>query len=100
MPHRSRCARYVWRSPSRGPPIQWTARTGLPPVLLAELLNLLEGAGAVRLRGQVEPADPPLAAAEAVARATDLARHHRSVDGDLLLRFADVEPRALFAAAA
>jgi ATP-dependent DNA helicase RecQ len=56
------------------------ARTGLPPVRLAELLNLLEGAGAVRLRGQVEPADPPLAPAEAAARAADLARHHRSVE--------------------
>jgi ATP-dependent DNA helicase RecQ len=56
------------------------ARTGLPPVRLAELLNLLEGAGAVRLRGQVEPADPPLAPAEAAARAVELARHHRSVE--------------------
>jgi ATP-dependent DNA helicase RecQ len=56
------------------------SRTGMPPVRLAELLNLLEGAGAVRLRGQVEPADPPLAPAEAAARATNLARHHRSVE--------------------
>jgi len=56
------------------------ARTGMPPVRLAELLNLLEGAGAVRLGGRVEPADPPLAEAEAAARAMDLARHHRSVE--------------------
>ena len=32
------------------------ARTGLPPGRLAELLNVLEAAGAVRLRRQVEPA--------------------------------------------
>jgi ATP-dependent DNA helicase RecQ len=56
------------------------ARTGMPPVRLAELLNLLEGADAVRLRGQVEPADPPQAPAEAAARAMELARHHRSVE--------------------
>jgi ATP-dependent DNA helicase RecQ len=57
-----------------------TARTGMPPVRLAELLNLLEGAGALRLRRQVEPADNPLAPAEAAARAVELARHHRSVE--------------------
>src|SRR5260370_21113792 len=57
-----------------------TARTGMPPVKLAELLNLLEAAGAVRLRRQVEPADHPLAPAEAAARAAELARHHRSVE--------------------
>jgi ATP-dependent DNA helicase RecQ len=56
------------------------ARTGIPPVRLAELLNLLEAAGAVRLRRQVEPADKPLAPAEAAARAVELARHHRSVE--------------------
>src|SRR5262249_33372379 len=56
------------------------ARTGMPPVRLAELLNLLEGAGAVRFHGRVEPADPPLAPAEAAARALELARHHRSVE--------------------
>ncbi len=57
-----------------------TARTGMPPVKLAELLNLLEAAGAVRLRRQVEPADHPLAPAEAADRAVELARHHRSVE--------------------
>ncbi len=56
------------------------ARTRIPPVRLAELLNLLEAAGAVRLRRQVEPADKPLAPAEAAAMAVDLARHHRSVE--------------------
>ena len=56
------------------------ARTGMPPVRLAELLHLLEGAGAVRLSSRVEPADPPLAPAEAATRAVDLARHHRSVE--------------------
>jgi len=56
------------------------ARTGMPPVRLAELLNLLEAAGALRLRRQVEPADNPLAPAEAAARAVEHARHHRSVE--------------------
>jgi ATP-dependent DNA helicase RecQ len=56
------------------------ARTGLPPVKLAELLNLLETAGAVRLRRQVEPAADRLAPARAAARALELARHHRSVE--------------------
>ena len=34
-------------------------RVGMPPGRLAELLNLLEAAGAVRLRRQVEPAADP-----------------------------------------
>src|SRR5260370_34450902 len=52
-----------------------TARTGMPPVKLAELLNLLEAAGAVRLRRQGEPADHPLAPPQAAARAPGPARH-------------------------
>ena len=56
------------------------ARTGMPPVKLAELLNLLETAGAVRLRRQVEPAEDPPAPAQAAARAMERARHHRSVE--------------------
>jgi ATP-dependent DNA helicase RecQ len=57
-----------------------TARTGMPQVKLAELVNLLESAGAVRLGRQVEPAGEPLAPADAAARALDIARHHRSVE--------------------
>jgi len=56
------------------------ARTGMPPVQLAELLNLLESAGAVRLRRQVEPADDAPPPTRAAARAAELARHHRSVE--------------------
>ncbi|HWG63724.1 MAG TPA: RecQ family ATP-dependent DNA helicase [Streptosporangiaceae bacterium] len=56
------------------------ARTGLPPLRLAELLNLLEAAGAVRLGSCVEPADNPPPAAEAAARALEVAKHHRSVE--------------------
>jgi ATP-dependent DNA helicase RecQ len=51
------------------------ARTGLPPVKLAELLNLLASAGAVRLRRQVEPTGEA-----GVDQALELARHHRSVE--------------------
>jgi ATP-dependent DNA helicase RecQ len=55
--------------------------TALPPVKLAELLNLLEAAGAIRLRRQVEPAgDPPMPPAEAASAAIDIARQHRSVE--------------------
>src|SRR5581483_484809 len=69
------------------------ARTGMPPVKLAELLNLLEAAGAVRLRRQVEPAEDPPAPAQAAARAVERARHHRSVERsrvEMMRRYAEM----------
>jgi ATP-dependent DNA helicase RecQ len=68
-------------------------RTGMPPLRLAELLNLLETAGAVRLRRAVEPADNPPAPAAAAARAVELARHHRSVERsrvEMIRRYAEM----------
>jgi ATP-dependent DNA helicase RecQ len=68
-------------------------RTGMPPLRLAELLNLLEAAGAVRLRRAVEPADNPPAPAAAAARAVELARHHRSVERsrvEMIRRYAEM----------
>jgi ATP-dependent DNA helicase RecQ len=69
------------------------ARTGMPPLRLAELLNLLEAVGAVRLRRQVEPADDPPDPAGAAARAAELARHHRSVERsrvEMMRRYAEM----------
>ena len=69
------------------------ARTQLPPGRLAELLNVLEGAGAVRLRRQVEPAPDRPAPAQAAARAVELAQHHRSVERsrvEMMRRFAEM----------
>jgi ATP-dependent DNA helicase RecQ len=69
------------------------ARTGLPPVRLAELLNLLEAAGGVRLGRLVEPAGRPLAPAEAASRALERARHHRSVERsrvEMMRRYAEM----------
>ena len=65
----------------------------MPPLRLAELLNLLEAVGAVRLRRQVEPGDGPPAPAEAAARAAELARHHRSVERsrvEMMRRYAEM----------
>jgi ATP-dependent DNA helicase RecQ len=69
------------------------ARTGMAPVKLAELLNLLEAAGVVRLRRQVEPAADPPPAAEAAARAMERARQHRSVERsrvEMMRRYAEM----------
>jgi len=69
------------------------ARVGMPPGRLAELLNLLEAAGAVRLRRQVEPAGEPLAPDEAADRAVELARQHRSVERsrvEMMRRYAEM----------
>ena len=69
------------------------ARTGIPPLRLAELLNVLEAAGVVRLRSNVEPADEPPSPAEAAARAMEVARHHRSVDRsrvEMMRRYAEM----------
>jgi len=69
------------------------ARTGLPPGRLAELLNVLEAAGAVRLGRQVEPAPGRPAPAEAAARAEELAQHHRSVERsrvEMMRRYAEM----------
>jgi ATP-dependent DNA helicase RecQ len=70
-----------------------TARTCLPPGRLAELLNVLEAAGAVRLRRQVEPAPGRPAPAQAAASALELARNHRSVDRsrvEMMRRYAEM----------
>jgi ATP-dependent DNA helicase RecQ len=67
--------------------------TGLAPGRLAELLNILEAAGAVRLRRQVEPVPGGPAPAEAAARAVELARHHRSADRsrvEMMRRYAEM----------
>jgi len=69
------------------------ARTGLSPGRLAELLNVLEAAGAVRLGRQVEPAPGRPAPAEAAARAEELAQHHRSVERsrvEMMRRYAEM----------
>ena len=69
------------------------ARTQMPPGRLAELLNVLEAAGAVRLRRQVEPAPGRPAPAQAAARAVELAQHHRSVERsrvEMMRRFAEM----------
>ncbi len=68
-------------------------RVGMPPGRLAELLNLLAAAGAVRLRRQVEPADDRPAPAEAADRAVELARQHRSVERsrvEMMRRYAEM----------
>ena len=68
------------------------ARVGMSPGRLAGLLNLLEAAGAVRLRRQVEPADVA-APAEAADRAVELARQHRSVERsrvEMMRRYAEM----------
>jgi ATP-dependent DNA helicase RecQ len=69
------------------------ARTGMPPLRLAELLNLLEAVGAVRLRREVEPADDPPVPAGAAAMAVKLAQHHRSVERsrvEMIRRYAEM----------
>jgi ATP-dependent DNA helicase RecQ len=69
------------------------ARTGLPPGRLAELLNVLEAVGVVRLRRQVEPVPGRPAPAEAAARAVELAQHHRSVERsrvEMMRRYAEM----------
>jgi ATP-dependent DNA helicase RecQ len=68
-------------------------RTGLAPGKLAELLNLLEAAGAVRLGRLVEPAAGRPAPDEAVARAVELAGQHRSVERsrvEMMRRYAEM----------
>jgi ATP-dependent DNA helicase RecQ len=69
------------------------ARTGMPSVRLAELLNLLEAAGAIRLGRDVEPAGRGPAPAQAAARAVEIARHHRSVERsrvEMMRRYAEM----------
>ncbi len=68
-------------------------RVGMPPGRLAGLLNLLEAAGAVRPRRQVEPADLAAAPAQAADRAVELARQHRSVERsrvEMMRRYAEM----------
>ena len=68
-------------------------RTGLPPGRLAELLNVLEAVGVVRLRRQVEPVPGGPAPAEAAARGVELAQHHRSVERsrvEMMRRYAEM----------
>lgn len=68
-------------------------RVQMPPGRLAELLNVLEAAGAVRLRRQVEPAPGRPGPAQAAARAVELAGHHRSVERsrvEMMRRFAEM----------
>jgi ATP-dependent DNA helicase RecQ len=69
------------------------ARTKLPPGRVAELLNVLEAAGAVRLRRQVEPVTGGPAPAQAAARAMEVAQRHRSVERsrvEMIRRFAEM----------
>jgi ATP-dependent DNA helicase RecQ len=68
-------------------------RTQLPPGRLAELLDVLEVAGAVRLGRQVEPVPGRPAPAQAAARALEVAKHHRSVERsrvEMMRRFAEM----------
>lgn len=68
-------------------------RTQLPPGRLAELLDVLEAAGAVRLHRLVEPAPGRPAPARAAARAAEVAEHHRSIDRsrvEMMRRFAEM----------
>jgi ATP-dependent DNA helicase RecQ len=60
---------------------------------LAGLLNLLESAGAVRLRRRVEPVAGASAPAEAAAAAVEVAEHHRSVERsrvEMMRRYAEL----------
>jgi ATP-dependent DNA helicase RecQ len=68
-------------------------QAGISERRLTAVLDLLEAAGAVRLRRQVEPvadAPPPAGAA---ARATEIAAHHRSVERsrvEMMRRYAEL----------
>jgi ATP-dependent DNA helicase RecQ len=70
------------------------ARTaGVPDRRLTALLNLLEAAGAVRLRRRVEPAPDAPAPAEAAAIARERAEQHRSVERsrvEMMRRYAEL----------
>jgi ATP-dependent DNA helicase RecQ len=60
---------------------------------LTGLLNLLESAGAVRLRRRVEPVAGAPAPAEAAAAAVEIAEHHRSVERsrvEMMRRYAEL----------
>jgi ATP-dependent DNA helicase RecQ len=61
---------------------------------LTSVINLLEAAGAVRLRRQVEPVPDAPPPAEAAARATEIAEHHRSVERsrvEMMRRYAELD---------
>ena len=69
------------------------ARTGLPAGHVAGLLNLLEAAGAVRIRRQVEPAADRPGPGEAADRAVEIAAQHRSVERsrvEMMRRYAEM----------
>jgi ATP-dependent DNA helicase RecQ len=60
---------------------------------LTALLNLLAGAGAVRLGRRVEPVPDAPPPAEAAARACEIAQHHRSVERsrvEMMRRYAEL----------
>ncbi len=66
---------------------------GLPERRLTALLNLLEAAGAVRLRRRVEPVPDAPEPDEAAAIATQHARQHRSVERsrvEMMRRYAEL----------
>jgi ATP-dependent DNA helicase RecQ len=68
------------------------AGTGLTPTHVAELLNLLETAGAVSIGAQIELTGELLPAAAATA-AMEVARHHRSVERsrvEMMRRYAEL----------
>jgi ATP-dependent DNA helicase RecQ len=69
------------------------ARTQLPAGRIAALLNLLEAAGAVRVRRQVEPAAGRPAPGEAADLAVEIATQHRSVERsrvEMMRRYAEM----------
>ena len=69
------------------------ARTGLPMGRLADLLNLLEAAGTVRVRRQAEPAADRPSPGAAADRAVQIATQHRSVERsrvEMMRRYAEM----------
>ncbi|MBV9855227.1 MAG: hypothetical protein JOY82_12030 [Streptosporangiaceae bacterium] len=70
----------------------------MTPVRLAELLNLLEAAGAVRLGRRIEQAADSPAPAEAASKAAERARLHRSAERsrvEMMRRYAEMTDREL-----
>jgi ATP-dependent DNA helicase RecQ len=66
---------------------------GISERRLTALLNLLEAAGALRLRRRVEPVTDAPPPSEAAARARELAEHHRSVERsrvEMMRRYAEL----------
>ena len=68
-------------------------RSGLSERRLTGLVNLLEAAGAIRLRDVIEPVDGAPPPAEAAAKAIEIAAHNRSVERsrvEMMRRYAEL----------